>query len=68
MTPLIVETQFKNGQVELRNLPFADNTDVTVIIIPKVNWDKLAFHKARELSRSIKGSLAADIMVERGVR
>ncbi len=61
----VIETRVKEGHVELNNIPFSDETEVKVIVIPKVNLAKMSFPEIRELTKSIKGNLAGDIDVER---
>ncbi len=61
----VVNSCVKSGQVVLQDIPFADDTDVTIVIIPKVNLQQLSFLKARELTKSISGNLSDDIIQER---
>lgn len=65
MSQYITETKVIKGAVELHNIPFPNETDVKVIIIPKVDIDKLLYNKAVELSKSIKGNISDDIVNDR---
>jgi hypothetical protein len=47
------------------NLPFADDTAVKVIVIPKINLEKMSFAKIQSLTQSIHGNLSEDIIRER---
>jgi hypothetical protein len=65
MSQYITETTIKKGAVEIYNIPFPNDTDVKVIIIPKVDIDKLFYSKAIELSKTIKGNMSDDIVNDR---
>jgi len=68
MRQFVVETRVKRGHVELNNIPFSDETEVKVIVIPKVNLTKVSFPEIRELTKSIRGNLSSDIETERNQR
>lgn len=68
MSQFIVETRVKRGHVEVDNIPFSDETDVRIIVIPKVNLTKMSFPKIRRLTKSIKGNISNDIEAERNKR
>lgn len=59
------EAHIKNGHLELNNLPFSDDAWVEVIIIPKVNVEKMSYAKIQALTHSISGNLSDDIIRER---
>jgi len=65
MNQYIVDARIKNGYLSIGNLPFKDEVDVKVIVIPKVNFSELSFHKIRELTKSIKGNISDDIISDR---
>jgi hypothetical protein len=68
MSQFVVETSVKNGHLELNNIPFADNIEVKVIIIPKVDLTKMSFPKIWDITKPIQGKLSADIAQERDER
>ncbi|GEM_PF-647746 len=59
------DAQIKNGHLELDNLPFSDEARVEVIIIPKVDVEKMSYAKIQALTQSISGNLSDDIIRER---
>ncbi len=65
MSQYITESKIKNGELNLHNIPIPNNTDVKVIVIPKVDIDKLLYSKAAELTKSIKGNISDDIVNDR---
>lgn len=65
MSQYVIDAKIKNGYLSIGNLPFKEETDVKVIVIPKVNLDELSFEKIRELTKSIKGNISDDIISER---
>lgn len=65
MNQFIADTKIVKGRLELSNIPFSDNMEVKVIVIPKVNLDKMSFLKVQRLTKSIKGNLSDDIIEER---
>ncbi len=65
MSQYVIDTSVRRGNLILRKLPFSEDTDVRVVIIPKVEWNKLSFLQVRELTKNISGNLAADIEFER---
>ena len=68
MRQFVVETRVKKGHIELNNIPFSDETEVKIIVIPKVNLTKISFPEIRELTKSIRGDLSSDIDTERNER
>ncbi len=65
MRQLTIETHVKQGGLQLNNIPFANDTAVKVIVIPKVNLEKMSFAKIQSLTQSIHGNLSEDIIHER---
>ncbi len=65
MSQLTIETRVKHGQLLINNIPFADETDVKVIVIPKVNVKQMSFAQIQALTKPIKGNLSDDIIQER---
>lgn len=65
MNQYVVDARIKDGYLSIGNLPFEEETDVKVIVIPKVNFSELSFLKVRELTKSIKGNISDDIISER---
>jgi len=68
MSQFVTETHIKNGHLELNNVPFTDDIEVKVIVIPKVDLAKMSFPEIWEVTKPIKGNLAADIIQEREIR
>lgn len=65
MTQYITETKVEKGTINLSDIPIKNNTDVKVIIIQKVELDKLLSDKAIYLSKDIKGNLSDEIIRDR---
>ena len=63
-----VDTHIKNGHLELNNLPFSDNMEVRVVVVPKIKLSMMSFEKAQQLTKSIKGNLSDDVDTERNER
>jgi len=59
------DAHIKNGHLELNELPFSDDAAVKVIIIPKVDLEKMSFERIQRLTQSISGNLSDDIIHER---
>jgi hypothetical protein len=65
MNQYVIDAKIKDGYLSIKDLPFIEETDVKVIIIPKVNFRELSFLKVRELIKSVKGNISDDIISER---
>lgn len=65
MEQYIVDARVKNGYLSIGNLPFNDDADVKVIVMPKIKFEDLSFVKVRELTKSIKKNISDDIISER---
>lgn len=61
MSQYTTETRIKEGNLKLSNIPIANDTDVKVIIIPKIDLEKLNLNKVSNLLKSITGNLAEDV-------
>lgn len=68
MSQFVIETRVKKGHLEVNNVPFSDETEVKVVIIPKVDMSKMSFPEIQRLTKSIKGNLSNDIGTERNSR
>lgn len=68
MPQFVMETRIKKGHLELNNVPFSDETEVKIIVIPKVNLTRMSFPEIRKLTESIRGNLSDDIETERNQR
>ena len=66
MNNYTIETKVKNGKVILKDLPFKEEVDVNVVLIPKVKFKQLNFSKMKKITKKIKGNLSEDIVAERG--
>ncbi len=64
----VYDAKISKGCLELNNLPFADEQEVKVMIMPKFTWDEEAINEIRRLTSSIKGNLSDDISAERDER
>jgi hypothetical protein len=65
MHQLTIETRVKHGQLQINHKPFADETEVKVVVIPKVNVEKMSFAKIQALTQPISGNLSDEIIRER---
>ena len=65
MPQIVVEGRIKNGSLKLEGLPLEDETQVQVVVIPKIRLDAMSFLEAQELSRNLEGSLSDDVVRER---
>ena len=65
MEQYIVDARIKNGYLSIGDLPFKEETDVKVIVMPKVKFNDLSFLKIRDLTKSIKENISDDIISER---
>ena len=65
MSPYIVDARINDGQLKLQNIPINNDTEVKVIVIPKVNLYQMSFQAVQELTKPIKGSLSDDLNSER---
>lgn len=52
MRQFVIETRVKKGHLELNNVPFSDETEVKIVVIPKVNLTKMSFPEIRKLTES----------------
>jgi len=68
MSQYAIDTYLKNGHLELDNIPFPDDIEVKVCIIPKVKLSEMSFNEIRQITKSIKGNLSDDIDLERDER
>ncbi len=62
MNQYVVDARIKDGYLSLKGLPFAHETDVKVIVIPKIDLEKLSFATVKNLTKKIKGNLSDDII------
>ncbi|HEX3036778.1 MAG TPA: hypothetical protein VHT73_16945, partial [Thermodesulfobacteriota bacterium] len=65
MSKIIIDTRIVNGQLKLQGIPLEDNTEVKVVVIPKVNLSKMSFQDSQLLTKTIKGNLSDDVVSER---
>ncbi len=68
MSQFVTETFIRNGHLELNNIPFTDNIEVKVIVIPKVDFSKMSFPEIWDITQGIKGKLSGDVAKERDER
>ena len=65
MSQYVAETSIINGHLELHNIPFANNMQVKVVVIPNAELSRMSFPKIWEPIRAIQGNLADDVTQER---
>ncbi len=65
MKQIVVDTRVTSGHLKLKNIPFDDDTEVKVIIIPKAKLSRMSFRNSQRFTKSIKGNLSDDIISER---
>jgi len=65
MNQLVINTKIKKGTISIKDIPLSDNTDVQVVVIPKIILDNLSFKKIRELTKTIKGNISEEISQDR---
>ncbi len=65
MEQYIIDAKIKNGYLSIGDLPFKEETDVKVIVMPKVKFNDLSFLKVRDLTKSIKDNISDEISTER---
>ena len=65
MNQYVIDARIKDGYLSIKDLPFKEETDVKVIVIPKISFKELSFLRIRELTKSIKGNISNDISSER---
>ncbi|MEK7726962.1 MAG: hypothetical protein AAB354_01050 [candidate division KSB1 bacterium] len=68
MSQFITETRIAKGRLELSNMPFLDDTEVKVFVIPKVDLARASFRAAQKLTRGMKGNLGDSIRRDRNGR
>lgn len=64
----VYDAKISKSRLELNDLPFADEQEVKVMIMPKFTWDDEAINEIRKLTSSIKGNLSDGISAERDER
>ena len=65
MNQYVIDARIKDGYLSIKDLPFKEETDVKVIVIPKINFRELSFLRIRELTKSISDNISDDISSER---
>ncbi|TAE29326.1 MAG: hypothetical protein EAZ92_06435 [Candidatus Kapaibacterium sp.] len=69
MSTLTRQVHVHNGRIALEDLPFTENTELTVLLMPTslpiFQPNLSAWMEARRLTEAISGSLADDIAKER---
>ena len=65
MNQYVIDARIKDGYLSIKDLPFKEETDVKVIVIPKINFRELSFLRIRELTKSIKRNISDAISSER---
>ena len=68
MTPYAIDTHLSNGHLELNNIPFPDNIEVRVYVVPKVKLSDMSYKKIRTLTKPIKGNISDYVDKERDER
>jgi len=65
MNQYIADTRVKKGNVAVSGVPFEDDQDVRVIVIPRANLQKMAYREVQEMTQSLEGNVADDVQTER---
>ena len=65
MSQYVTDTRVKKGQLAISGVPFEDDQDVRVIVIPRADLQKMAYRHAQELTQSIPGEVADDVVADR---
>jgi len=65
MKQIIIDTRITNGYLKLHDIPLENDTEVRVIVIPKVNLSKMSLQNSQCLTKPVKGNLSDDIISER---
>ncbi|MCH8128169.1 hypothetical protein IIC38_19810 [candidate division KSB1 bacterium] len=65
MSQIVLDSRITNGLLNLKNIPLDDNTEVKVIVIPKINLSKMSFENSQKITGRIKGNLSDDVIAER---
>ncbi len=68
MSEHIADARVSNGHLELFNLPFPDETEVKVIVVPKRIEAENRLKKIRVLTSKLKGNLSDVVVAERDER
>ncbi len=68
MRQYVADSHIRNGRLELENVPFSDDVEIRIFVVPKVRLTEMSFTRIRELSKSVKGKLSDDIDRERDER
>lgn len=68
MKQYVADSRVRNGRLELENVPFSDNAEVRIFVVPKVRLSEMSFTKIRKLTRSVRGNLSDEIDRERDER
>jgi len=68
MRQYVADSHIRNGRLELENVPFSDDVEIRIFVVPKVRLAEMSFTRIRELSKSVKGKLSDDIDRERDER
>ena len=65
MSQIVLDSRITNGLLNLKNIPLDDNTEVKVIVIPKINLSKMSFENSQKITGRIKRNLSDDVIAER---
>ncbi|MBD3274954.1 MAG: hypothetical protein GF372_06555 [Candidatus Marinimicrobia bacterium] len=65
MNKYVIDTRVKKGNIAVSGLPYKDDQDVRVIVIPRADLSQMSFKKVQELTQSISGNLSEDVRLER---
>jgi len=65
MSQIVLDSRITNGLLNLKNIPLDNNTEVKVIVIPKINLSKMSFENSQKITDRIKGNLSDDVIAER---
>ena len=65
MKKYVTDTRVKHGNMAISGVPFEDEQNVRVIVIPRTDLQKMAYREVQELTKSLPGEPADDVRAER---
>lgn len=68
MSQYVVDASVINGYLELKNMPFEDNMQVKVVVIPKADLSRMSFPNIWKKSEHVRQNVSQDISRERDER
>lgn len=60
MSTLTRQVHVHDGRISLENLPFAENTQLTVILVPKFPVETAHFWEAQKITANLKSTISSE--------